>query len=64
MTVALANAASTLCVFLRTRRSEGFLLLTVLFVRDALEPCLVASADRGLRMPLRRTGGVPAALAR
>ena len=33
------NAASTLCVCLRTRRSEGFLLLTVLFVRDALEPC-------------------------
>lgn len=32
MTVALANAASTLCVFLGTRRSEGFLLLTVLFV--------------------------------
>jgi hypothetical protein len=39
MTVALVNAASALCVFLRTRGSERFWLLTVLVLKNALEPC-------------------------
>ena len=38
-TVALANAVSTLSVFLKTRRSARLWLRTVSFVKDALEPC-------------------------